>query len=125
MPDSVCDSKLLKKSIEQNQEIIRQADKKIEFIVKQIKHGKYPKDGITWIAHMAGIFGQQLWFYKNTASYTDKLKISADCGMRTMRVAMSYKKYFRQKQSSCRGRQVYDVLSLPQPLPTKSNYTFG
>ena len=79
MPDSVCDSKLLKKSVEQNREIIRQADKKIELIAKQIKHGKYPKDGITWIAHMAGLFGQRLWFYNKTAGYTDKLKISADC----------------------------------------------
>ena len=79
MPDSVCDSKLLKKSIEQNREIIRQADKKIEFIAEQIKHGKYPKDGITWISHIVGLFGQRLWFYKKTAGYTDKLKINADC----------------------------------------------
>ena len=79
MPDSVCDSKLLKKSIEQNREIIRQADKKIEVIAEQIKQGKYPKDGITWISHMAGLFGQRLWFYKKTAGYTHKLKINADC----------------------------------------------
>lgn len=79
MPDSVCDSKLLKKSIEQNREIIRQADKKIEFIAEQIKYGKYPKDGITWISHIVGLFGQRLWFYKKTAGYTDKLKINADC----------------------------------------------
>ena len=30
MPDSVCDVKLLKKSIEKNQEIIKAADRKIE-----------------------------------------------------------------------------------------------
>ena len=30
MPDSVCDSKLLKKSLEQNREIVRKADKKID-----------------------------------------------------------------------------------------------
>ncbi len=79
MPDSVCDSKLLKKSIKKNREIIRQADKKIEFVVEQIKHGKYPKDGITLISHIAGLFGQRLWFYKKTAGYTDKLKISTGC----------------------------------------------
>ncbi len=79
MPDSVCDSKLLKKSSEQNREIIRQADKKIECIAEQIKRGKYPKEGITQIAHMAGLFGQRLWFYKKTAGYTDKLKISDGC----------------------------------------------
>ena len=65
--------------IEQNREIIRQADKKIEVIAEQIKQGKYPKDGITWISHMAGLFGQRLWFYKKTAGYTHKLKINADC----------------------------------------------
>ena len=79
MPDSVCDSKLLKKSIEKNREIIRQADKKIERIAEQIKRGEYPKDGITWVSHMAGLFGQRLWFYKKTAGYTDKLKINAGC----------------------------------------------
>ena len=79
MPDSVCDSKLLKKSVEQNREIIRQADKKIEFIAERIKQGKYPNEGITWVSHIAGLFGQRLWFYKKTAGYTDKLKISAGC----------------------------------------------
>ncbi len=79
MPDSVCDSNLLKKSAEQNREIIRQADKKIEHIAEQIRQGKYPKDGITPISHLAGLFGQRLWFYKKTAGYTDKLKISAGC----------------------------------------------
>ncbi len=79
MPDSVCDSKLLKKSIEQNRKIIRQADRKIELTAMKIKQGKYPKDGITPIAHLVGLFGQRLWFYKKTAGYTDKLKISDAC----------------------------------------------
>lgn len=79
MPDSVCDSKLLKKSVEQNREIIRQADKKIERVAERIKSGSYPKDGITLAAHIIGLFGQRLWFYKKTAGYTDKLKISSAC----------------------------------------------
>ena len=79
MPDSVCDSKLLKKSIVQNMEIIKQADKKIEFIAEEIKQNKFPKNGITLIAHLVGLFGQRLWFYKKTAGYTDKLKINSDC----------------------------------------------
>ena len=79
MPDSVCDSKLLKKSIEQNRETIRQADKKIERIAEQIKRGKYPKEGVTPISHLAGLFGQRLWFYKKTAGYSDKLKTNAGC----------------------------------------------
>lgn len=79
MPDSVCDSKLLKKSIEQNKEIVIQADKKIEFIAQQIKQKKYPKDGITFTSHLIGLFGQRLWFYRKTTGYTDKLKIHENC----------------------------------------------
>lgn len=79
MPDSVCDSKLLKKTLEQNKEIIMQADKKLEFFAQQIKQEKYPKDGITLLSHMAGLFGQRLWFYKKTTAYTDKLKINKNC----------------------------------------------
>ncbi len=79
MPDSVCDSKLLKRSTEKNRRIIRQTDKKIEVIAAKIRQGKYPKDGITPISHLIGLFGQRLWFCKKTADYTDKLKISNAC----------------------------------------------
>ncbi|MGN1116373.1 MAG: EFR1 family ferrodoxin [Candidatus Ornithomonoglobus sp.] len=79
MPDSVCDSKLLKKTIEQNKEIVMQADKKIEFAAQQIKQEKYPKNGITLISHIIGLLGQRLWFYGKTTGYTDKLKISKNC----------------------------------------------
>lgn len=79
MPDSVCDSKLLKKSFEQNKEIIRQADRKIEFTAQQIKQGKYPKEGITLLSHLVGLLGQRLWFYGKTMGYTDKLKIDENC----------------------------------------------
>lgn len=79
MPDSVCDVKLLKKTIEQNKEIVIQADKKIESVARQIKQGKYPKDGVTLISHIIGLLGQRLWFYGKTTGYTDKLKISENC----------------------------------------------
>ncbi len=79
MPDSVCDSKLLKRTIAQNREIIASADKKIEIVAKQIKHGKYPKEGISLLSHMIGLFGQRLWFYRKTIGYTDRLKVSNDC----------------------------------------------
>lgn len=79
MPDSVCDSKLLKKTIEQNKEIVIQADKKIEFVAQQIKQEKYPNDGITLISHIIGLLGQRLWFYRKTTGYTDKLKINENC----------------------------------------------
>ena len=79
MPDSVCDSKLLKKSVEKNREIVKNADKRIEEAAKQIKQGKYPKEGLSFIAHITGLFGQRLWFYTKTTGYTDKLKISDSC----------------------------------------------
>lgn len=79
MPDSICDSKLLKKSVEENREITAQAAKKIEQTVRSIKKGKYPKDGITFPAHVAGLLGQRLWFYRKTTGYSDRLKIHENC----------------------------------------------
>lgn len=79
MPDSVCDSKLLKKGIEENRQIVKNADKRIEQTAEQIKRGIYPKEGLSFIAHIKGLFGQRLWFYRKTIYYTDKLKISDSC----------------------------------------------
>lgn len=79
MPDSVCDSKLLKKTAEQNRALIAAADKKIERAAEQIKCGSYPQDGLSLFSHMVGLFGQRLWFYRKTMGYTDKLKISGNC----------------------------------------------
>lgn len=79
MPDSICDVKLLKKSVEENKKIIDKADEKITMAAQKIKNGKYPKEGITFFAHIAGLFGQRLWFYKKTKTYSDKLKINDAC----------------------------------------------
>lgn len=67
------------KGIEQNRKIIRQADEKIENTVGQIRQGTYSQEGLSLIAHMAGLFGKRLWFYRKTVGYTDKLKISDNC----------------------------------------------
>lgn len=79
MPDSVCDSKLLKKSVEENKQIVAQADIKIEMTAQKIQKGEYPEEGITFFSHLAGLFGQRLWFYNKTTGYSDKLKINDDC----------------------------------------------
>ena len=50
MPDSVCDSKMLKKSIEENRKIIFEADKKIEKAALDIQNGKYPQEGISFFS---------------------------------------------------------------------------
>ena len=75
MPDSVCDSKLLKKSKEEKTEIIRRAEEKIERAVLQIRNGNYPQNGLGLFPHLIGLFGQRLWFSDKTKNYSDKLKI--------------------------------------------------
>lgn len=79
MPDSVCDSKMLKKDIEKNRQIVRDADRRLEQVAKAMKQGRYPREGLSFIAHIKGLFGQRLWFYGKTAGYTDKLKIGDAC----------------------------------------------
>ena len=79
MPDSVCDSKLLKKTEDEKRYIIAQANKKIEKVAMQIKKGVYPREGITPFSHLVGLLGQRLWFYQKTNGYFGKLKISDNC----------------------------------------------
>ena len=79
MPDSVCDSKMLKKDIEKNRQIVRDADRRLEQVAKAMKHGRYPREGLSFIAHIKGLLGQRLWFYGKTAGYIDKLKIGDAC----------------------------------------------
>lgn len=79
MPDSICDVKLLKRSVEKNQKIIRVADRKIEKWAEKIRQGKYPKDGLYFYDRIAGLLCQRLWFYGKTKDYSDRLKISGNC----------------------------------------------
>lgn len=80
MPDSVCDNKMLKKPLEVNRQIVRDADEKIEKIGNDMHNGgKYPQEGLSFFAHVAGLMGQRLWFYNKTTDYSTKLKISDAC----------------------------------------------
>ena len=85
MPDSIGDCKALKKSAEQNREIVKKAEQRVTEIASRMKEGKYPQEGLSFWAHMAGLFGQRLWFYNKAMGYTDKLKINPDkcvgCGI--------------------------------------------
>jgi ferredoxin/flavodoxin len=85
MPDSIGDCKALKKTKEQNKEIIAKADKRVIEAAAMMKAGNYPKEGLSFASHLAGLFGQRLWFYNKTTGYTDKLKIDASkctgCGL--------------------------------------------
>ena len=75
MPDCIGDVKLLKKSIKRNKAIIKQADLKIKRTVINIKKGKYSKEGLHFLNHITGLFGQRLWFYNKTLKLKDKLNI--------------------------------------------------
>lgn len=75
MPDCIGDVKTLKKSLEMNQTIVKQAEEKINESVKKIKSGQHVKDGLGLGNHLAGLFGQRLYFYRKTIKYTDQLKV--------------------------------------------------
>ena len=78
MPDCIGDVKVLKKPIEENIEIIKEADDKIKITVEAFKRQKYSQDGLKFINHLSGLFGQRLWFYKKTHKLRNKLKINYD-----------------------------------------------
>ncbi len=72
MPDCIGDEKALKKTLAANKEIVRKADSKIARSVMKLKEGKPTKEGLNLIYHIAGLFGQRLWFYGKTTSYKKK-----------------------------------------------------
>lgn len=75
MPDSIADVKALKRPIEKNKTLVKAAEKKINNAVRNMKNGKPPQEGIGLLYHLAGLFGQRLYFYNKTKQYTDKVKI--------------------------------------------------
>ncbi len=84
MPDSIADEKVLKRSLDKNKQLVRLAEKKIEKAARKMKEGKAPQEGLGFFCHLAGLFGQRLYFYRKTEKYSDKVKIDvpkcAGCG---------------------------------------------
>ena len=78
MPDSIADEKALKRSLEKNKDLVRQAEQKITDAVKQLKEGHPTKEGIGPFYQLAGFFGQRLYFGYKTKEYTSKLKIDKE-----------------------------------------------
>ncbi len=89
MPDCIGDVKLLKKSLSRNQETISQSELKIITVAERVNkskvenkntamgnNSKYPKDGLSIFNHIAGLFGQRLWFKKTAEGLRRKLKIN-------------------------------------------------
>ena len=78
MPDSVCDEKALKRPLEENKMLVARAEEKIAGAVGNLKNGKPPQEGLGLQYHLAGLFGQRLYFFHKTKNYTDKLKIDTE-----------------------------------------------
>lgn len=76
MPDCIGDSPLLKKSVVKNKDIVEDSIKKINTASQKFKHGRFAKNGLSFFAHIAGLFGQRLWFYNKTKSYKQKPNIN-------------------------------------------------
>lgn len=78
MPDSISDEKALKRSLESNRELAAAAVHKIKRAVYSIKNNHIPQEGIGPLYHLAGLFGQRLYFYNKTKHYSDLLKIDTN-----------------------------------------------
>lgn len=79
MPDSVADSKALKKSAQRNHDIIIKADKAIEKMAKGMKNGHYPHRGLHIVSNICGFWCQRAWFLSKSADYCNTVKISDAC----------------------------------------------
>lgn len=92
MPDSICDEKVLKHTDEEDKETITKSEAKIDNAVQKLKEGHPTKEGLGFFYHAAGLFGQRLYFYNKTRSYSEKLKINANqcigCGLCASRCPM-------------------------------------
>lgn len=75
MPDCICDVKVLKRSSSENKKIIQNANDKLKHSVQMLKNGKTPKEGLNFLYHLAGLFGQRLWFFHKTRYYSTDLHI--------------------------------------------------
>lgn len=78
MPDNICDEKVLKRSFAKNKHLVQEAGKQSANAAKMLKAGSPPRDGLGLLSHMAGLFGQRIYFPHKTNRYSDKLKISED-----------------------------------------------
>ena len=78
MPDSISDEKALKRPLEENKELVKQAEQKIKDSVRQLKAGHPTQEGIGPLYRLAGFFGQRAYFGHKTREYSSKLKIDKE-----------------------------------------------
>lgn len=75
MPDSIGDEKALKRPLAQNRELVSRAGQRITGAVRELKNNCPPHDGLGMANHLAGLFGQRLYFYHKTKRYAGNVKI--------------------------------------------------
>lgn len=104
MPDCIGDVKALKRPLHVNVQLVKEAEIKIDRAVENLKQGKAPQEGIGFVYHLGGLFGQRLYFYNKTRNYTDKLKIDSQkcigCGQCAELCPMSNIQFIHQKPVS-------------------------
>lgn len=85
MPDCIGDEKALKKTLEKNKAVVKRAEIKIKSAAEKFKKHMPTQEGLGFFYHVAGLFGQRLWFYHKTKHYSNRLKINAEkcvgCGV--------------------------------------------
>lgn len=85
MPDSICDEKVLKRSLEKNKQMVLDAEQKVKKAAEECKCGNPPREGLGILPQLAGLLGQRLYFGGKTKKYSDRLKINAEkcvgCGL--------------------------------------------
>lgn len=85
MPDCIGDEKLLKKPLAKNKQIVDEAEQYCQKAAHAHLSGKPYQQGLSFLSHMLGLFGQRLWFSRKTSSYSDQLTIHSDvctgCGI--------------------------------------------
>lgn len=77
MPDCIADERALKRPLEKNRQLIKQAGQKMERAARLYRSGTPTQDGLGFPSHMAGLLGQRLWFYQKTLHDSTALKIDA------------------------------------------------
>lgn len=78
MPDCIGDEKALKKTLAQNKSLVKAARDKAVDAARRWNSQSPPQEGLGVLAHLAGLFGQRLWFYGKTKQYSNQLRIHAD-----------------------------------------------
>lgn len=85
MPDCIGDERAVKRTKEQNHLLVTAAENKLKKAAERMKYGRPVREGLGIWYHMAGLFGQRLWFYNKTKRYSDKLHIKREkcigCGI--------------------------------------------